>query len=213
MAVYRRAPALDMLVAQVNERWPLRDKASDGWIGDAAHRNRVSDHNPDPRTGIVHAQDIDDDLAPGVNSWQLANELLASGDHRIKYVISHGRISHPDRGRWANPAARWNPYAGVNAHRSHVHLSITTAGALDTSPWRLPMLQEEDMFTADDRKKLTQLYDRRAAIDNVRFAVLGGENVESLRDVVHKMRLTLIANERTLGQLTRALDKLTEPKG
>lgn len=136
---YRRARALDILVAQVNQVFPLRDRASDGWIGDAAHRNRVSDHNPNA-AGIVTAQDIDDDLAPGIDSWQLANELLASGDDRIKYVISHGRISNPDRRRWADPATRWVPYNGANAHRSHMHLSVTAAGADQSRAWNLPML-------------------------------------------------------------------------
>lgn len=136
---YRRARALDTLMAQVNSVYPLRDRASDGWIGDAAHRNRVSDHNPNA-AGVVTAQDIDDDIAPGVDSWLLANELLASGDDRIKYVISHGKISNPDRTKWADPATRWIRYTGANAHRSHLHLSVTATGADITRPWNLPAL-------------------------------------------------------------------------
>jgi hypothetical protein len=31
---------------QIDRRWPNRDKRSDGWIGDAAHAARKSDHNP-----------------------------------------------------------------------------------------------------------------------------------------------------------------------
>jgi len=44
---------------QVNRRWPRRDKASDGWIGDRAHSERISDHNPN-KAGVVHAIDIDE---------------------------------------------------------------------------------------------------------------------------------------------------------
>ena len=40
---------------QVNKRFPKRKKDSDGWIGDAAHQDRESDHNPDAN-GWVHNQ-------------------------------------------------------------------------------------------------------------------------------------------------------------
>jgi hypothetical protein len=41
------------LRAQVNKRWPTREKASDGWIGDRAHASRKSDHNPDGVDGYT----------------------------------------------------------------------------------------------------------------------------------------------------------------
>ena len=46
---------------QVDNRWPKRDKRTDGIIGDAAHQARQSDHNPDSK-GAVHALDLDKDL-------------------------------------------------------------------------------------------------------------------------------------------------------
>ena len=49
---------------QVNRRWPKRDKRSDGWIGDAAHSQRASFHNPDKR-GLVFAIDIDENFGKG----------------------------------------------------------------------------------------------------------------------------------------------------
>ena len=63
---------------QVNKRWVRRDKRSDGWLGDAAHKARVSDHNEDSR-GLVHALDIDADLDakdPGA-AQRLANQIVA----------------------------------------------------------------------------------------------------------------------------------------
>ena len=51
----------EALRGQVNNRWPNRDKRSDGTKGDSAHAARVSDHNPDSK-GVVHALDIDEDL-------------------------------------------------------------------------------------------------------------------------------------------------------
>ena len=46
------APALVQLRQELNARWPGRSKASDGTIGDAAHKARVSEHNPDA-DGVV----------------------------------------------------------------------------------------------------------------------------------------------------------------
>ena len=45
---------------QVNARFPKRDKRSDGWIGDAAHSERASMHNP--VDGVVFALDLDENM-------------------------------------------------------------------------------------------------------------------------------------------------------
>jgi hypothetical protein len=43
---------------QLNDRFPKRDKRSDGWIGDYAHSTRASLHNPDkdgrPRSSVTN---------------------------------------------------------------------------------------------------------------------------------------------------------------
>ena len=46
---------------QIDDSFPDRDRASDGWLGDSRHPARVSDHNPDGQ-GWVRAIDIDADL-------------------------------------------------------------------------------------------------------------------------------------------------------
>jgi len=63
----RLAPSLKQLRTEVDVAWPMRSKRSDGWIGDAAHLARTSDHNPDA-DGIVHALDI---TAEGINVRRL----------------------------------------------------------------------------------------------------------------------------------------------
>ena len=40
----RIAKALATLREQVNSKWPNRSKVNDGWLGDAAHQARKSDH-------------------------------------------------------------------------------------------------------------------------------------------------------------------------
>jgi hypothetical protein len=122
-----RAPCLSTLMTEVNARWPNRSRVSDGWIGDASHSARTSDHNPSPPvTGVVRAQDITN---AGIDLNVLLNALI--GDHRVNYIISRGAWCGRDTG-WA-----WRPYYGTNAHNQHVHVSIRHGAQYenDTRSW------------------------------------------------------------------------------
>lgn len=128
----RAAHSLTALLKQINARFPNRDRASDGGIGDAAHRLRISDHNPD-NNGVFHARDFDHDPdANGLDCERLNRELRTSGDPRIKYVIFNRYI-------WW-PSGTGRAYTGANAHTSHLHLSVLPGIGDNDSPWRLPML-------------------------------------------------------------------------
>lgn len=137
------APALLALRAELNEKYPNRDKASDGTIGDPSHAARKSDHNPDwgsEPPGCVRAMDTDSNGAPGVVT-PLVRDLLtaAIGDRRVWYVISNGKIYSRTYG--------WSPrvYTGSSPHDHHVHVSLRGADgitdayahelAFDTSAW------------------------------------------------------------------------------
>lgn len=135
---WRVARSLDVLLGQINSRYPNRSKASDGSIGDAAHASRASDHNPHYGPGIVTARDYTHDPANGVDINRLSDELAASRDPRIKYVIANRLIldSRPGNNPW-----RWVPYYGSNPHTKHLHLSVMDNPSCDdTRPWNLPML-------------------------------------------------------------------------
>ena len=99
----RIAKSLGKLRTQANARWPGRNKASDGWIGDPAHfaRGSASDHNPhvqDGSTGVVTAVDLTHDPNSGCDAGVLAEVLIASRDPRIKYIIWNRRIVSGDAG-------------------------------------------------------------------------------------------------------------------
>jgi len=123
---------------QFDDCFPDRDRTSDGWIGNLAHQNTKSDHNPDAQ-GWVRAIDIDRDLSgkakpdimPGV-----ANQLrkLAKRDKRISYIIFDGRIAS----RILN--YRWRKYTGINQHTHHIHISFTKKGDKDRSFFNIPLL-------------------------------------------------------------------------
>ncbi|TKG63093.1 glycoside hydrolase family 25 protein [Prauserella endophytica] len=135
---WRVARSLLKLRDQINARYPNRNKASDGTIGDADHQNRNSDHNPWYGPGIVTAMDITHDPAKGVDIDRLTDELQASRDSRIKYVIANNLIMSGAGGPspWV-----WRRYAGPNPHTQHFHLSVVAAPACDdTRPWNLPSL-------------------------------------------------------------------------
>lgn len=119
------APSLLQLRREFNTIWPLRDKASDGCCGDAAHAARKSDHNPDA-TGFAHAYDTDEDLTASLHTlmW-LVRHLLS--DDRTKYVIYEGRIYYPD--------GTSKKYTGANAHEHHLHLSTKAGTHNDTRSW------------------------------------------------------------------------------
>ena len=80
---------------QVDDLYPHRNRKSDGWIGDARHSARKSDHNPDGN-GIVRAIDIDRDLAQHPEEAHALVEKIRlcakRGDRRIKYIIFDGKI-------------------------------------------------------------------------------------------------------------------------
>ena len=121
---------------QIDDAFPDRDRRSDGWIGDPAHKARKSDHNP-TRAGWVFALDIDADLRSDKSApFDLANQLrlLARRDRRFKYIIFSGRIASR-RTLW-----RWKRYTGVNPHTSHIHFSFSKKGKLDDSFFQAPII-------------------------------------------------------------------------
>ena len=156
MAEWFLAPSLVALRTEINRRWPNRDKASDGAVGDTAHSARKSDHNPDwSAGGIVRAIDVDKD---GIDVSELLRAVVR--DPRVAYVIWNRRIaSATDDGRpWD-----WEPYNGANPHDKHIHISIkhTAAAANDRTRWlsiapapQPQPPQEEPEMTPDQLKEV-----------------------------------------------------------
>ena len=135
---YKLCKAGQQLRLQVDDSYPDRDRASDGWIGDARHQSRVSDHVPNAE-GIVRAIDIDRDLS-GKKKPDLMPDLAdqirhaAKSDKRIAYIIFRGKIASPRMG-W-----RWRKYSGINPHDHHCHISFTKKGDADGSFFNIPMI-------------------------------------------------------------------------
>jgi hypothetical protein len=122
---------------QIDDSFPDRDRKSDGWIGDAAHSNRKSDHNPDKANGIVRAIDVDKDLdSRSSTGAYLADQirLCAKKDRRISYIIYAGKIAS------RKSLFRWKKYSGINSHHAHIHISFSKKGDSNGSWFDIPML-------------------------------------------------------------------------
>lgn len=122
MTTWFEAPSLARLKTAVDLRWPGRDHSSDGSVGDRAHQARASDHNPDPRTGVVRARDLDKD------GLHVPTVLAAAFLHpAVRYVIHNRRIWHVDN------AFKPKGYTGDNPHEGHIHTSIQHTVAAQNS--------------------------------------------------------------------------------
>jgi len=120
---------------QIDTWYQDRRTSSDGWLGDARHSTRKSDHNPD--AGCVRAIDVDSrlDSSEGLSVY-LADQIriCAKTDKRISYVIHNGMIAS----RILN--FKWRKYSGFNKHTKHIHISFTKLGDKDSKPFDIPLL-------------------------------------------------------------------------
>lgn len=155
---------LRTLMNEFNTLAPNRDHASDGTIGDAAHAQESSDHNPD-ETGKtpyedsdnineVHAIDVDNNLNKPGWSMQRALDIIIGRhqrgeDDRLQNVIYNRRI-------WSRSWG-WTPrvYTGASPHTEHAHFSgrygsgTTNNPEADTRPWGLLEVEADGMEPGD----------------------------------------------------------------
>jgi hypothetical protein len=122
---------------QIDDAFVERKRDSDGWIGDASHASRPSDHNPDKANGYVRAIDVDKDLNSRASTGAyLADQirLCAKKDKRISYIIYAGKIAS------RKSFFRWKKYNGINSHHAHIHISFTKEGDSNGRWFEIPML-------------------------------------------------------------------------
>lgn len=176
--------------AQINRRFPDRDKTSDGWIGDTTHQQETSGHNPDDTPGSkaewdgdpdsiseVRAVDVDANLnMPGVSTQQVIDHLrtLPGIGTVFRYIIFNRRIYHVND----EPAFSGSAYTGASPHIEHFHVSGARSQASDdntTFDFKLDELGRtmdwtDDVIPVNDKKDTWQVagtigatYDRASA--------------------------------------------------
>jgi hypothetical protein len=178
---------LKQLFAEFNAVAPSRDRASDGSIGDVAHQQEVSDHNPDETGSVpihdadhineVHAIDVDNDLRESDLTMETVVQFLlgrcrSGAEKRLRYIIYNRRIWEASNG-WKQRA-----YTGASAHTEHAHFSASYDTNLEasTASWHL-----EDIpvaLTAADKQWITATTKAQAVaalkdqLDDIAKAVL-----------------------------------------
>ncbi len=103
-------------------RWPQRNRASDGIMGDTAHQMRRSDHNDGNAFDLTH------DPQSGVDCNVLSRLVIS--DARMKYVIWKRQIFSKERA-----GEGWRVYSGTNPHTKHLHVSILANSRNILTPW------------------------------------------------------------------------------
>ena len=206
---WRVADSLNVLLAEVDQAAPGRNKASDGSIGDAAHASRSSDHNPwviDANgVGVVRARDITDDPAR-MRAAELAIQIAALlGKHPAlgsgAMVIWNRRIISTDR-----LSEGWRPYTGSNPHDKHVHVSVGTRGYDSTAPWGV-LNQEDDMADKVTQDQLDRIEKGvKQAVNKLNNNV---DRLKKVNDALEKLA-TDVSDDATRAQVRRVLDILQE---
>jgi hypothetical protein len=122
--VKRATPAAVAVLRQATALFPKRNKASDGLLPSAAHikASPNSDHN------LGLAVDLTHDPKNGIDCEVIFEKLKE--DARVSYLIFKGKIWSKDRRAEGN-----RKYTGSNPHNKHLHISIKSAYANDTSNW------------------------------------------------------------------------------
>ena len=147
------------LRAQLDKRFPKRDRRSDGWIGDAAHSKRFSYHNPD-RNGIVWALDIDENF--GVGRWRNGRAARRFADQLIAYAASdlpgHDRILHvvyEDQVASGTYRNAWWVFRGSGyGHTFHIHITFRDGAGNDGALFPLPILASNKITMAEWASRL-----------------------------------------------------------
>lgn len=115
---WRLAESLKVLQDELDAAYP--DRTTPDWsIGDAAHRHRPSDHNPNA-AGVVCAIDV---RQGGIDLGDVAEHIKQTKPHAVKYVIYNRRI-------WSRTydSSGWRSYTGSNPHTTHMHVSVGRGG-------------------------------------------------------------------------------------
>lgn len=133
MSGWRLARSLEVLDAEIDAVAPGRGTASDGFIGDEAHQDEDSDHNPNDED-VVCAGDWTHDPAHGADMHIISRIIVDTRPPSLKYVIWDEEI-------WsvARASEGWRPHSG---HKRHMHISVgrgpdghSSGPYDDRSPW------------------------------------------------------------------------------
>jgi hypothetical protein len=239
MAAWILVPCLVSLRTEFSLLAPLRDKASDGSIADAAHvAGGTSDHIGDESTAAmrgrdadsvneVHAIDVDSDLRVAGWSMPRAVQVIVTRhrrglDDRLQNVIWNRRVWSRSWGWTARE------YTGSNPHDHHAHFSArySSAQERDVRPWGLlaaaaateedlpvdPKIFNQLLLNALSDPAIAARYEQLAGrgVHNQQLFRTGETIGQDLQSDDAAIATRFDAIDRTLAQVTEALAGLQQ---
>jgi hypothetical protein len=181
MASWTVVPNLVELKEQLDERFPKRDKRSDGTIGNQSHAAGSSSHNPD-KTGKpehrdgdskneVRARDVDKDLKDAETGTTMEHVVqmwvkrLRNGEMWwVRYLIYNKRIWHRSDG------FKTRVYKGQNSHTEHCHVNSEFNQKSDdvkNTNWGLKNFRKKTTTPAKPSTPATPKAPKDVAVDGV----------------------------------------------
>jgi len=202
-------PGMKNLGNQINRVFINRDGTSDGAIGDYAHQQGKSGHNPDDTSHHnaewdsdsdnipeVRAIDVDSNLGDEVSAQALVDHIrkLPNVGTVLRYIIYNRKIYSASNG--------WNPqpYTGPSPHTEHIHFSGQYSNAADSNTSFNYKLEDIPMaLNAADKTWIIQQIN--AAVSGVKTSV--GNPLDLNEKIGDKANPA-----RTVGDVFRDLAKL-----
>ena len=206
MASWILVPCLVSLRNEFNKLAPGRDTASDGSIGDTAHQQESSDHNPDEtgrtpysdadHVNEVHAIDVDNTLRAAFTMEDIVQFLLgrcrSGAEKRLRYIIYNRRI-------WS-ASSDWvqKTYTGASPHTEHAHFSASYVTALEASTATWGLIEK---FGGDMELNLPKRGDKGEAVTEFQYLLseLGYPTAQD-GDYGPKMETSVNAYRKAFGQ-------------
>lgn len=197
-------PALVALRDGFNVAFPNRSKDSDGWIGDEAHQETVSGHNPDDTPGVraeysdsdttpeVRAIDVDVNLNSAVTMQNVIDRVLVTPNDlmRLNYIIYNRVIWSKSNG--------WRPaeYTGLDPHTGHSHWSGDPLYDENDDIWSVAFMGDEMPYEEYQMQAFPWQYTGKGIGEN------NGTTVK---------RSTLNYFDEVLDCVRKTLEKVSEP--
>lgn len=148
---------------QLTAAFPDR-RLPDGWIGDEAHQDSTSSHNPDDTSGSrpewedadstadVRAVDVATDFGCDVSGRDVVRHLVDLDELGtvIRYIIHDGSMWHVD------DDFDEDQYSGSNPHDHHVHVTFAfTEAADDNTSYDYRFEEIGVALSSDDKQWIT----------------------------------------------------------
>ena len=159
----RNARSIERLKDEIQDNYP----GSIVWIvGDEAHQNTWSDHNPNECCDVYCALDVKGNA--GLSLPKFVQHLIANPHPNLRYVIFNHKIYHRSNG--------FEPedYHGKSGHEEHAHVSVgngpdgrsTTNYDNGSTSWRIAQLGSAPSKPSKPSVPTTKLGDKMPTIQN-----------------------------------------------